>query len=142
LTREGGTRRRTAKAPDREKGTMSMPIDASTLSQVASIIAGFGVSMLTFRIQRHLEVLPYEGEEHSWLAVADWLLVWATASALLFVILPLLALPLGPILRFPRAACAATSILVVGYMFGILAHYRLILGHGIRYNPRPTQGET
>lgn len=63
-------------------------VDTSTLSQVASISAGFGVAMLVFRVQRHLEMQHGE-EQGAWIAVADWLLVGATSISLLLVIFPL-----------------------------------------------------
>jgi heptaprenylglyceryl phosphate synthase len=77
--------------------------------------------------------------EHSWLPIADWMLVFATTAALVLVIIPLLVFDLGSNLRLPRAACAASSVLLTGYLFGIMAHYRLIFGGGTKYEPHPTR---
>jgi hypothetical protein len=116
--------------------------DPGTLSTVASITSGFGVAMLFFRIQRELQ-MGREGEI-VWIPVADWLLVCATLVSLLLVILPLVALSpaAGVLNRLPQAACAASSILVAGYILSILAHYRLLFGRkrtGPRYNPEPAE---
>jgi len=110
--------------------------DAGTLITVAGIIAAFGVGTLTFRIQRELEVAKDGGP--NWIAWADWLMIAATAVSLLLVVLPLAsfgAMPSG-LIKLPAAACSATSILVVGYVFGILAHYRFLFWHGPVDAPR------
>ena len=72
-----------------------------------------------------------------WIAFADWLLVGATLICLLLVILPI-TFSLG--LRLPAAASAAAIIMVAGYVFAILGHYRIVFGHkriGPRFNPEP-----
>jgi uncharacterized membrane protein len=116
--------------------------DSDTLASIASIIAGFGVAMLFFRIQRELQ-MHKEGET-IWIPHADWLLISATLVSLLLVILPLIAFDPSSSLqtRLPTAACAASALMVAGYIFGILAHYRLIFGKkrsGPRENPEPAE---
>jgi hypothetical protein len=116
--------------------------DPGTLSTVASIPSGFGVTMLFFRIQRELQ-MGKEGEP-VWIPLADWLLVCATLVSLLLVILPLVALtvPAGTLHRLPAAACSASSVLVACYILSILAHYRLLFRRkrpGPRSNPEPAE---
>src|SRR5436305_6921155 len=117
--------------------------DVATLATIASIISGFGVAMLFFRIQR--ELYMHEKLEPNWIPWADRLLIAATAISLIFVILPLVAVQKPSVLttRLPWAACSAAAIMVSGYIFGILAHYRLIFGKKRRLadlardNPEP-----
>jgi hypothetical protein len=126
-------------------------VDAATLTTVASIIAAFGIAMLFFRIQRELYLVEQWMKERTsssqseqsvdkpiiWLAFADWLLVGATLICLLLVILPI-TFSLG--LRLPAAASAAAIIMVAGYVFAILGHYRIVFGQnrsGGRSNPEP-----
>ena len=116
--------------------------DSGTLSTVASIIAGFGVAMLFFRIQR--ELVMREKNEQIWIPYSDWLLIIATLISLILVILPLILSSFVPsfLSGLPSAACAAATIMVAGYIMGILAHYRLILSGkrlGPRDNPEPSE---
>jgi hypothetical protein len=118
-----------------------MPSD-ETLATVASIIAGFGAAMLSFRIEREAE--GQEEGESSWIPWADALLIGAIFVSLLLVILPIVSFrnPHGPTANLPRAACSATCILVAGYILSILAHYRLLFGRkrrGERENPEPAE---
>jgi len=117
-------------------------MDSSALAQVAGIIAAFGVAMIFFRIQRELE-MSRKGEI-VWIAWADWLLIAATLVALLLVIVPLLLVrqntPLVELLA--RAACAASVIMLGGYIPGILSHYRIIFDGrrgNSRVNPEPAE---
>ena len=64
--------------------------------------------------------------------------------SLLLVIFPIVGLKSRPSLlaSLPMAGCAATSMMVAGYIFGILAHYRLLFGKGRtgpRDNPEPAE---
>ena len=75
---------------------------------------------------------------------ADALLITAILFALLLVILPIVAF--GRLSGFPakltRSACSVTCILLSGYLFAILAHYRLLFGErrrGERQNPEPAE---
>ncbi len=116
--------------------------DPETLSTVASIISGFGIAMLFFRIQR--ELLMGKKGEPIWIPYSDWLLIIATVISLLLVILPLILLSFLPsfLSALPSAACVTATIMVTGYIFGILAHYRLILAgsrSGPRDNPEPSE---
>ncbi len=117
-------------------------VDSSTLSQVASIIAGFGVAMLFFRIQRELEMRK-KGEP-VWIPFSDQLLIYATLLSLFFVILPIIMTQQTTIIvvRLSRAACAAAVVMLGGYIPGILAHYRLIWRVHLaspRQNPEPIE---
>lgn len=46
------------------------------------------------------------------------------------------------LVKFLHAACAASSILAAGYIFSILAHYRLIFGGRETYARRPRKRTT
>jgi hypothetical protein len=117
-------------------------MDAGSLATVGSIISAFGAAMLFFRIHRELHMV--ERGEVVWLPVSDWLLVVATTASLLLVILPLL---LSNDTRIPTAVASAAVVLVAGYNFSILAHYRILFGRlyfvlgkkrtGPRTNPEP-----
>ncbi len=114
--------------------------DTGTLATIGSVITAFSVAMLVFRIQRELQM--HERREINWLPCADWLLLGAGLVSLLAVILPLVsAHPTSTVHRLvPPAACSVAVVLVAGYTFGILAHYRLIFGgtrKGPRSNPEP-----
>jgi hypothetical protein len=116
--------------------------DSGTLASIASIIAGFSVAMLYFRIQRELD-MGQKGERN-WIPWSDWLLIAAIMLSLLLGIIPLLAMRMSSkaYLILPSSSCAGASILVAGYPLAILAHYRFILGgsrKGPRYNPEPAE---
>jgi hypothetical protein len=104
--------------------------DARILVTVASIVAAFGLTTMMFRIQRELRLR--ERGLPTWIAWSDWLLITATVGCMLFVVLPLVTFATLPeaLSRVPSAVCAGASILVVGYIFGILAHYRLLFWRG------------
>jgi hypothetical protein len=120
---------------------MAQGVDSGTLSTVGSIIAGFGVAMLFFRIQRELQM--GKSAERIWIPWADWLLIGATLTALLVVLIPLIVLRAFPwAMHVATAACGAGVLLVAGYIFAILAHYRLLFGQnssGPRTNPEPAE---
>jgi hypothetical protein len=116
--------------------------DPSILATIASLISVFGAAMLFFRIQRELEVT--QKNEDIWIPWADWLLIAATLTSLILVILPIVAL--GPesklVMKVSIAACSASTALVAGYIFSVLAHYRLLFGKsrlGARENPEPAE---
>jgi len=116
--------------------------DVGILGTIASVIAGFGGAMLLFRLQRELQA--QKESEPTWLAWADRLLILATLTALLLVLLPLVATTNRPgvVAHLPAAGCAAALILMAGYIPAILAHYRLFLGagrSGPRGNPEPAE---
>ena len=116
--------------------------DNSTLAQIASIIAGFGAAMLFFRIQRELEMSKMG--EQIWLPYSDRLLIYATLSSLFLVIFPMVIVKedIAMVRDLIKAACAASVVMLGGYIPGILAHYRLILGksrRGPRDNPEPAE---
>lgn len=116
--------------------------DDSILATIASIIAGFGAAMLFFRIQRELQMS--KNNEVTWIPWADWLLIFATIFSLLMVIFPIVTVSSrsGILKSLPAAGCSAASIMVTGYILGILAHYRLIFGRnrsGPRESPEPAE---
>ena len=116
--------------------------DAENLSTVSSLIAGLGIAILLFRIQREIQM---QAQGHQiWIPWADWLLVIATVLCLGAVLFPIVSGLLEPVTRIRVAASAASAsiLLVIGYVFSILAHYRLILSFGRtgpRDNPEPSE---
>jgi len=112
----------------------------AVVASVASIVVGFGATILVFRIQRELEM--QEREEVIWIARADWLVIIATTIAgFAGLILPL-SIPWLQCTQLPAAACASAVALLIGYVFAILAHYRLVFGRtrsGPRENPEPAE---
>lgn len=116
--------------------------EVSDLITVASIVAGFGVAMIFFRIRRELEM--GSAGERVWIPWADWLIVIATLSSLLLVLLPMLVFERHNKLAvaLSTSVCAGCIVLVAGYVFTILAHYRLLFGRdriGPRDNPEPAE---
>jgi hypothetical protein len=117
-------------------------IDNSTIAQVASIIAGFGATMLFFRIQRELEM--WSKDEPVWMPWADWLLIWATIIALLGAVFPIVTTLSSSVFvtNLARVSCMVATLLLTGYIPSILAHYRIIFGKrrsGPRGNPEPAE---
>ena len=117
-------------------------IDTSTLTQVASIIAGFGATALTFRIQREIEMNKLG--ERNWIPWADRLLIAAIIACLLVVVLVMLFGTRIPVITIlSRGLCASSASMLGGWIFGILAHYRLILSKNPknekRDNPEPAE---
>ena len=116
--------------------------DAATLATIASIISGFGIAMLFFRIQRELQMR--EQLEFNWIPWADRLLIGATLTSQLLVVFPLVAFSATStvVVKCASAGCAAASLMAAGYVLGILAHYRLLFGKrrkGPRVNPEPAE---
>jgi hypothetical protein len=118
-------------------------MDASTLATIASVISAFGAALLFFRIQQlHMQ----KERECIQLPVADWLLVAATLMCLLLVIVPLVSFRAT---NLPAAAAGSAAILVAGYVFASLAHYRILFGYerlfwgkrreGARAHPEPSE---
>lgn len=113
-------------------------VQAADLLTVASIIAGFGVTVLMFRIQR--ELYMQEKNEPTWITWADRLVISSTLTALLFVVLPIVVF--GPerptTMAVSATATSAAVILLGGYVPSILAHYRFFVPGGPpRSNPEP-----
>ena len=116
--------------------------NADTLATVASVIAGFGAAMLSFRLGR--EVTAQEEGEYSWIPWADALLIAAIFVSLLLVVFPIVTFRTlsGFAAKLPVAACSASCLLVAGYVLAILADYRLLFGRkrrGEGKNPEPTE---
>ena len=97
---------------------------------VASILTGFCISVFMFRIQRELRVRDLHPAWPNWLAWADYLIVATMVLSVVFVILPLMALPAPSRAIYSVAAgsCAAASLLLLAYPFAILDHYRIEIG--------------
>ncbi len=97
---------------------------------VASILTGFSISVLMFRIQRELRVREQHPHWPNWLAWADYLIIAAITLSILGVIVPLIAVPAPTRLIYSVAAgsCTAASLLLLGYPFAILDHYRIEIG--------------
>ena len=118
-----------------------MSVDA--VINVSALIAGFGMMMLYFRIERELKMR--ERGEPIWIPWADWLLISASVISLTAVILPLLLLDqhvASYLVEITKLACSISILFVVGYFFSILTHYRLIWGggrKGPRQNPEPSE---
>jgi hypothetical protein len=110
-----------------------MKITEDTLMTVASIIAGFGVTVLMFRLQRELDISDKHWEARrksqeavhtpTWIPLADWLAISAVLVAL--VVLPLFV-STGADITAPKAWCAVSVVLLAGYILCIFAHYRFI----------------
>jgi hypothetical protein len=107
-----------------------------TLVTAASVIAGFGSALIAFRLQRELDIeqkneeKPKSQREEHWFPASDWLLVISNVSALCFVVVPLVALdsPSRQVVHTCSAICAATAIMLAGYIPSILAHYHFFYG--------------
>ena len=97
---------------------------------VASILSGFCISVFMFRIQRELSVRDRHPDWPNWLAWADYLIVATIVLSVVFVILPLVAVPTPGRAAYSVAAgaCAAASLLLLAYPFAILDHYRIEIG--------------
>ena len=106
-------------------------LSAEAYLAVAAITAGFGVSVLMFRIQRELTVVNEPDDPSlNWLPWADWLILGSISLSLIGVILPLVIFKAPDQLKFSVAAasCAAGTVLLAAYPFAIIDHYRLIWG--------------
>lgn len=97
---------------------------------VASILSGFSISVLMFRLQRELSVRERHPDWPNWLAWADYLVIATVVFSVLLVVVPLVAFPEPTEFVFSIAAgtCAATSLLLLAYPFAILDHYGIEIG--------------
>lgn len=114
-------------------------IDA--LARLASVIAGFSLTVFIFRLSRELHLK--EAGEPTWIPWADRLVLTAFFICVLTLI-ALLLLPIPPPWRVivVGAACVASLVLLAGYVPSICAHYRLWFGTrstGERRNPEPAE---
>ena len=111
-----------------------MRIEAGNLISVASIVAGFGITVIMFRVQRELSIQESRPTLRSTLAWSDYLIIASVFLALLGSVEVLLLDPAVPhyLQAVAAAACAAAVFLQVGYIPGILFHY------GIRYGRNST----
>jgi hypothetical protein len=106
---------------------------------VASILSGFGITVLMFRVERELAMR--KENKVTRLAWADYLILAATSLSLIFVVLPLMLFRSLPeiCITLSSASCAAAAILLAGYPFAIIDHYhiewRKRSGHGLKGEP-------
>lgn len=103
---------------------------ADSYLTVASLLAGFGVTVLMFRIQRELYVLEKDPPGPTWLAWADYLVIVAIVQSLLLVVLPLIVSggKNAHINAVAAGGCASAVALVAAYPVAILDHYRIEWG--------------
>jgi hypothetical protein len=95
---------------------------------VASLLSGFSVTALMFRVQREIEVQKDQTSD-SWIACADFLILATIFLSLIFVVLPLVFFsPPAPklIIHFARSCCSASAVLLAGYPAAILDHYGIL----------------
>ena len=101
---------------------------------IASIVAGFSLTALMFRIQRELTIADAKREKENlkkgdnWIPPADFMLIAAFLLSLIGGLLPNLLNSGEPALRWPSALSIAAVILLAGYIPAILAHYNWIFG--------------
>lgn len=120
-----------------------MEIGSSDLLTAAAVIVGFGITVIMFRVQREIQVQeknegkPENEAERNWLAWSDYLILVSILLTTGLAIVPLLMLPQVSALTrsLAASACVAAFILQAGYVFGILAHYRIEIGRE-RKGPR------
>jgi hypothetical protein len=107
-----------------------MKIESGDLIAAATIIVGFGVTVIMFRVQRELWVQEQHPDWPSWLAWSDYLIIASVVLALFLAIVPLLAVSVMTSLvqALAAASCVAAVILQAGYIPAILAHYRIEIG--------------
>ncbi|HEV2834289.1 MAG TPA: hypothetical protein VGW58_03170 [Pyrinomonadaceae bacterium] len=104
---------------------------ADSFLAVASILAGFAVTVLMFRIQRELQVRKDHPDWPTWVAWADYLVFGTIVLSLIFVVLLLVVLGKERrVLAVAAGSCAAAAILMTAYPFAILDHYRIGMGLG------------
>jgi hypothetical protein len=118
-----------------------MSLSTESYLTVASILSGFGITVLMFRVQRELTLKDKKPPKVTRLAWADYLVLAATTLSLILVVLPLLLLRNVPeiCVSLSSASCAAASILLAGYPFAIIDHYHIEWkkrsGHGLKGEP-------
>jgi peptidoglycan biosynthesis protein MviN/MurJ (putative lipid II flippase) len=97
---------------------------------VASILSGFSISVLMFRLQRELGVRERHPDWPNWLAWADYLVLATIVLSVLLVVVPLVAFsePTEFVFSIAAGTCAATSLLLLAYPFAILDHYGIEIG--------------
>jgi hypothetical protein len=121
------------------------------LVTAASLIAGFGSTLMVFRLERELNVeernlnveernrdRSEQEKERHWFPASDWLIVISNVTTLCLVVAPLVSIerPSQHLIRFASAVCSAAAIMLAGYIPSILAHYHFFYGlERTRTNP-------
>ena len=113
------------------------PLARPDLLTTATLVVGFGITVLMFRIQREVQVRDQHPDWPNWLPFADYLVEAAVVLELVFVVIPLIAAPVPSkrYLDWAAAFSASCPTLLLGYIPAILAHYRIAFKHG-RTGPR------
>jgi hypothetical protein len=113
----------------------------SDLIAVSTIVVGFGVTAVMFRLQRELYVLETLKIEILWLAWADYLILGSVTLAVFGATVPLLIFskPSDGLIALAASSCVGALVLQVGYVPAILAHYRIEFG--ARRQGRHAKGE-
>ncbi len=100
-------------------------MDLNQIIYVTTIISGFSITTLMFRIQR--EITMAEKKKSTWIPPADFMLIAAILIAVFFALVPALLsnpLPNQHVGGLSSAFAIAAIALVGGYILAILAHYR------------------
>lgn len=105
------------------------------IAGVASVVAGFSLTALMFRIQRELAIADANRKEGklekggNWIPPADFMLIGAFLLSLLGGLLPtILYSGATKTPCWPSALSVAAVVLLAGYIPAILAHYNWIFG--------------
>jgi hypothetical protein len=102
----------------------------SELIAIASMIFGFGIVVIMFRVQRELSMRERPNNRFfHWTPWADWLILASVPLVGCLTIVSLLAFPgvrTGEALA--AAACGSAVVLQIGYIPAIFAHYRMFFG--------------
>src|SRR5262249_19147656 len=111
------------RGPARGEGEVNVEANASAnYLTVASILSGFAVQVLVFRIGREL-TFSAGARRLPW---PDYLIVATVIVSLLLVVLPATLTPSsfsGWLSAMAAASCAAAAILMAAYPVAILYHY-------------------
>ena len=106
--------------------SMTDKIQIGDLLTVASILSGFGVTALMFRVQREVAIRE-ANVDPMWMAWSDYLALGSILLSVGCVVLPVLIWDARAI-TFAKASCAAASVAMAGFPLAILSHYRLLFG--------------
>jgi hypothetical protein len=109
------------KTTSENRPTQHAVLTADSYLAIAGILAGFGITAWTVRVER--EITFHDKGEQNWIPWSEYLVISAILIALLLVVLPLV-ISKNPI-RWPvaRGGCAAASMLLAMYPLAIISHY-------------------
>jgi hypothetical protein len=113
----------------------------SNLVTIAGVMLGIGIAIMLFRLSRELAMR--ERRERNWLAYSELLVVGACILSAIVLLLPVFGAQSRQVtVLLPRSAILAGVVMLIGYIPGILAHYRFIGGKRrppLRENPEPIE---